>query len=173
MEELIISQMIKRRNELGLTQQEVAELCNMPQSTIGRIETGAIHPKLSTLLEIIEVLGMKLELKKTRLLKGNLSKINIIKRKQVEECIKIASENSDIKKIIIFGSAVRNDCTKESDVDMCIKLKKDADKLAFHYTKVSLEKACDNNCDILIFDSLKDWFKKKIEAEGVTVYGLS
>jgi len=35
----IISAMIKQRNELGLSQRELASLCDIPQSSVARIES--------------------------------------------------------------------------------------------------------------------------------------
>ena len=54
----------------------------------------------------------------------NLNKINPIKKSillkllaRVDSCNKIEKV---IDKIIVFGSAIRNDCTEESDIDICI-----------------------------------------------------
>ena len=44
----IIAEMIIRRRELGLNQRELAERCGVPQSTIARMESGAVTPKLDT-----------------------------------------------------------------------------------------------------------------------------
>ena len=40
----IIAEMIVRRKELGLNQRELAEKCGVPQSTIARMESGAVTP---------------------------------------------------------------------------------------------------------------------------------
>lgn len=59
-EAAIISAMISRRNALGLSQRELAVLCDIPQSSIARIETSRITPRLDTLLHIMNQLGLTL-----------------------------------------------------------------------------------------------------------------
>lgn len=56
----IVSAMIKQRNLLGISQRELATLCDMPQSSIARIESMQITPKLDTLLKIMRPLGLGL-----------------------------------------------------------------------------------------------------------------
>lgn len=50
------------RLELGLSQMEFAKLVNKPQSTIGRIETGAMIPTVHLLSEIATMVGKRLEI---------------------------------------------------------------------------------------------------------------
>ncbi|MCR5477148.1 MAG: helix-turn-helix domain-containing protein [Lachnospiraceae bacterium] len=54
----IISIMIKRRNDLGLSQRELAELCGVPQSSIARIESNHSVPRLDMLIRIFSKLGL-------------------------------------------------------------------------------------------------------------------
>jgi predicted transcriptional regulator len=56
----IIAEMIIRRKELRLNQRELAERCGVPQSTIARMESGAVTPKLETLLKVCREMGLKL-----------------------------------------------------------------------------------------------------------------
>ena len=56
----IISDMIRQRSAMGLSQRELADLCDIPQSSIARIETGKITPRLDTLLKILKQLGLTL-----------------------------------------------------------------------------------------------------------------
>lgn len=56
----IISSVIRRRNYLGISQRELAQLCNMPQSSVARIESCKTVPKLDTLLKITQSLGLRL-----------------------------------------------------------------------------------------------------------------
>ena len=58
----IISSIIERRNSLGISQRELAEICNMPQSSVARIESYKTIPKLDTLLKITQSLGLNLTL---------------------------------------------------------------------------------------------------------------
>ena len=54
----IISTIIDRRKELGLSQRDLAKMCDVPQSSIGRIESCKTIPNISTLLNIFRHLGL-------------------------------------------------------------------------------------------------------------------
>lgn len=56
----IVATIIDRRHSLGISQKELALRCHVPQSTIGRIETYKISPKIETLIKIFNNLGLKL-----------------------------------------------------------------------------------------------------------------
>lgn len=56
----IVSSIIKRRKELGISQFALAERCGMAQPSIARIETLKTIPKLDTLLKIMQALNLKL-----------------------------------------------------------------------------------------------------------------
>ena len=49
----IISNIIKKRNELGISQRELAEICGLPHSSVARIESCSVKPKVDTLLKIM------------------------------------------------------------------------------------------------------------------------
>lgn len=58
-----IGQCIKaRRKELGVTQQEVANLASVGINSIVAIERGKGNPSLKTLLRILETLGLEIKL---------------------------------------------------------------------------------------------------------------
>ena len=59
-EAAIISAMIKQRTELGLSQRDLAALCEIPQSSVARIESSKTTPRLDTLLKILNQLGLTL-----------------------------------------------------------------------------------------------------------------
>lgn len=50
----------KLREELGVTQRELAEKVGKPQSTIARIENGSMNPSLNILYEIATKVGKEL-----------------------------------------------------------------------------------------------------------------
>lgn len=56
----IVSSIIERRNELGYSQRELAELCGLPHSSVARIEACTVKPKVETLIKIMKPLGLKL-----------------------------------------------------------------------------------------------------------------
>ena len=57
---MIITEMIKQRKALGWSQRELAKMCEMPQSSIARIEAQITTPNISTLLRIFHKLGLRL-----------------------------------------------------------------------------------------------------------------
>jgi predicted transcriptional regulator len=59
----IISQIIKKRNKLGLTQKELAERIGTKQPSIARFEAGLSNPTIGFLQKVSEALGSKLVVK--------------------------------------------------------------------------------------------------------------
>lgn len=62
LEKELIRTMIKIREERGLTQAELAELCKIKQPAIARLETGGHSPRLDSLLKVLEPLGYTLQI---------------------------------------------------------------------------------------------------------------
>ena len=56
----IVSAIIDKRNEMGLSQRDLADLCGIPQSSVARIETFKTTPNIETLIKILQPLGLKL-----------------------------------------------------------------------------------------------------------------
>lgn len=54
--------LMQMRKEEGLTQKQLAERANKPQSTIARIENGTLNPSLKVLGEIARGAGRRLEI---------------------------------------------------------------------------------------------------------------
>ena len=61
MEEManIVSKICSKREKIGLSQRALARMCNIPQSTVARIETYKTSPTLETLIKITRELGLK------------------------------------------------------------------------------------------------------------------
>ena len=60
----LISDFIKLRNELGLTQKEMGEASNTVREIIAVIETRKKHPQINTLIKILEPFGYTLSITK-------------------------------------------------------------------------------------------------------------
>lgn len=60
----IISAIIHKRNELGMSQRDLAAICGIPQSSVARIESFQTTPNLATLIKILRPLGLKLTVSK-------------------------------------------------------------------------------------------------------------
>ena len=50
----------KRRKVLGISQQDLAEMSGISLPTVKDIERGTANPSLSTMLKILDVLGMEM-----------------------------------------------------------------------------------------------------------------
>jgi len=59
-----IFKFIKLRNELGLTQKEMADKSNVLRDKIAKIEGGYYSPNIKSLAKILEPLGYRLEIVK-------------------------------------------------------------------------------------------------------------
>ena len=59
----MLGMIINRRRELGLSQRDIAEMIDKPQSTIARIEASKTIPNLQTLFKITNALGMSIIVK--------------------------------------------------------------------------------------------------------------
>lgn len=56
----LMGMLIEARERLGLSQQELAQLCGVKQPFIARMEKGETDHQLSTVLKIIKPLGYKI-----------------------------------------------------------------------------------------------------------------
>lgn len=60
--ENIVSIIKSRRNELGLSQRTLADISGVPQTTISRIERGAVVPSLQVLIRSTRYLKLKIKI---------------------------------------------------------------------------------------------------------------
>jgi y4mF family transcriptional regulator len=59
-----LAQLVRtRRRELGLTQEELADLVGIHRTLIGKFEQGKLAGRFSTVLRILHTLGMDLEVR--------------------------------------------------------------------------------------------------------------
>ena len=65
-EDRLISDFIKLRGALGLTQKEMAERSNTIREVIAVIETRKKHPQINTLIKILEPFGYTLSITKIK-----------------------------------------------------------------------------------------------------------
>lgn len=55
----------------------------------------------------------------------NIEKISPLKRELVRRISQKASENEYVERLMIFGSSIRDNCRKDSDIDICISWTED------------------------------------------------
>lgn len=56
----LIVELIKARNEKGISQKELEKLSGVSQPVIARMEKGTTNPQIDTLLKVLAPLGKKL-----------------------------------------------------------------------------------------------------------------
>ena len=100
----------------------------------------------------------------------NLDRINIIKRNMVKQSVEIASKCSDIERVVVFGSSVREDCHEDSDIDFCFYVSKGHNKRTFNAALREICAACGYLADTLRADLLQGTILDTIQNEGVVVY---
>ncbi|MCQ2086773.1 MAG: helix-turn-helix domain-containing protein [Bacilli bacterium] len=59
----LLQKIIKKRKELGVSQQKLADMISLPQSTIARIEAEIVSPRLETIILIVNALGITIDIK--------------------------------------------------------------------------------------------------------------
>ena len=62
----LVCNLIKLRKEKGLSQRKLAELANIDQPSIARIESGKHTPSLKMLVKLLNVMGYKIEFVKEK-----------------------------------------------------------------------------------------------------------
>jgi predicted transcriptional regulator len=60
LEKSLISAIIKAREESGLTQNQLSELCGVKQPVISRLENALHSPQLNSIISILRPLGYRL-----------------------------------------------------------------------------------------------------------------
>jgi len=71
-----------------------------------------------------------------------------------------------IKKIIVFGSAVKNELTFRSDVDIAVEFDEINTEEAFEFRK----RQAREKVDVQVYNALPDKIRKSIDEEGRTVW---
>lgn len=103
----------------------------------------------------------------------NVERINPVKRSKILKGLTfVENKNKDgvIQKIILFGSAVSGDCSKESDIDLCLVSDYTAENPVFFSIFGGLPIVMDDSCDIVVYQKLKGNLKEEIDKKGVVIY---
>ncbi len=108
------------RRESGLTQSVFASRAGTSQPAIARYEAGLASPSIDTLVRILKAGGLELELRVKATKVVNLSSRRAKKirenRGEINRLMKIAGASH----VRIFGSVVRGEDTKSSDIDFLV-----------------------------------------------------
>ena len=92
----------------------------------------------------------------------NWEKIYPIQQKKVKQMINNIKEDSNVEKIVVFGSSVQDTCHMGSDVDFYIVLKQDQ--------KITFKETLSFMYDIWTNYTVDSRMYEEITKKGVTVY---
>jgi len=70
LEKSLISAVVNAREESGLTQKQLSELCGVKQPVIARLESAAHSPQINSIIKILKPLGYTLTVVKEQQLPG-------------------------------------------------------------------------------------------------------
>ena len=105
----------------------------------------------------------------------NLDKVSSKKRQNVRRGMEYIDRMNAIEpvidKIVVFGSAVSDDCREDSDIDVCLFSQFNNQNQTYRTVRGRLMDEMDDVCDIIRYDRLNDAFKEVID-KGVVVYEL-
>ena len=100
----------------------------------------------------------------------DIDKVNPIKRDMVRMCAQKAGDFFYIKRLIIFGSSLTNECNDESDIDICFDIDDSVSGNELFHMASEINKICDDNCDRLYYHKTSGKIKDEIDKKGVCVY---
>ena len=74
-----------------------------------------------------------------------------------------------VKKAAIFGSFVRGEAKKNSDIDILVEIKKDISLLDFVGLKLEIEEAIGRKVDLVEYNTLKPFIREKALEEQLAI----
>lgn len=93
----------------------------------------------------------------------------------INELKDLASRNSSIQTIILFGSEARGQAQQGSDVDLCLVLNSNSKKADIQQKILALEKKYDKNINVIFtnpfFDDLDHTLIETFLREGIPIHG--
>jgi len=80
-------------------------------------------------------------------------------------------QNYNVSRVGLFGSYVKNEQTKDSDIDILIQLSKKISLLEFVRIKLDLEDKLNKKVDLVEYQAIKPRLRDRILSEEVRIYG--
>jgi predicted nucleotidyltransferase len=78
-------------------------------------------------------------------------------------------ENHGVKKAGLFGSCVRGEVKKDSDIDILVQITDDISLLDFVGVKLELEEALGRKVDLVEYDTIKPLIRDRILSEQMVI----
>lgn len=99
-----------------------------------------------------------------------LNTIHSAKIEYIDKICYAAAQSNIVKRLFIFGSAVTDSCTDDSDLDICVDTDCEDNDVKLFNLYSTISKICDYNCDILTYRKLGSQIKGEVDSKGVIVY---
>ena len=88
---------------------------------------------------------------------------------QIKKKINPILKRYGVKKAAIFGSFVRGEAKKNSDIDILVEIKKDISLLDFVGLKLEIEEAIGRKVDLVEYNTLKPFIREKALEEQLAI----
>lgn len=90
------------------------------------------------------------------------------KQADIQKLLEYVKSNSEIKKVIVFGSAVTWQCRPTNDIDIAVQYASDR---KFADIAADLRKQMTSECDVVDYDDIHSvLLKQEIDKKGVLIY---
>jgi len=150
--------------EKGESVYRVAKESGIPYTTLNEIVLGKKDPRdcsIKTIAALADYWGIELGHLYERILAPSIGldseRINPLHRKEIFDIIKYCSSDNRIKKVILFGSAIRTTAKENDDIDLAIELYGNED-YDLHIVKSEIStyimRLSNNLADIVWLDTL-------------------
>lgn len=88
---------------------------------------------------------------------------------EIKEKILPILQRYKVKRIGLFGSCVRSEMRKDSDIDILIEIEKDISLLDFVGLKLEIEEALGRKVDLVEYNTIKPLLRERILREQVII----
>jgi len=98
--------------------------------------------------------------------------INPIKLEKIRKGINFIEKNNngEIKKIILFGSSLTEDCSEQSDIDLCFVTDCSSADNSYFRMFGGLPLEMDEICDIVVYGKINGVLREEIDRKGIMIY---
>ena len=102
----------------------------------------------------------------------DLDRINPLQLDRVKRIIIELDKSHIVRRAVVFGSSVSDECTEDSDLDLCLDLVCSSRDMRLYELSNRIQEICEYNCDLLIYENVISGspIKREIDSKGVDIY---
>ncbi|MGE3756695.1 MAG: nucleotidyltransferase domain-containing protein [Pseudobdellovibrionaceae bacterium] len=166
---LIGDSLREERQQLGMTQEQLAEQFKISLKALRNLEQGYGSVTLSTASQILEYMGKQLRVGDI-VTSSPMQSLTPPRRQQVLETLQLVkpvlNKKFAVKKIAVFGSCSRDEATKNSDIDIAVHFSKPPTFSSLGRLTAFLEALFEGRkVDLVEFDKMIPQVKKRAEKD--------